>query len=396
MHPQSLTDTLVLITASPQGASVTEDAFLSPELPLLQKRFKRIIRFALSDRPSALERIPYHMTSTALRAAWKAIRRNESTITANGMAANAVWWRNRFSCLIKSGVINPERTLFYTFWFEAATTGLALLCRQYPLRIISRAHGYDIRNERSQWLRDITFRHLLKLFPACETSSRQLADKWSRYADKIVTARLGSMAPKSIAPPPVTNNPIHIVSCARLHPVKRVDRIAKVVTALAVIASHRTIKWTHFGGGENGEWNKVRHALSTTDSRNIEVFMPGAVDNDIVHAYYAENAVHWNILLSDNEGGAPISLCEAMSHGIPVVATKVGGSREIVADGINGLATEPDSESPEQLARRIISATDNPECYASLRANARITWEQELDAAKLRLEFVNAICGSHL
>jgi glycosyltransferase involved in cell wall biosynthesis len=58
-----------------------------------------------------------------------------------------------------------------------------------------------------------------------------------------------------------------------------------------------------------------------------------------------------------------------MVAGVPIVATAVGGSPEIVIDGKNGLIVPPaDSDA---LADAILRLLDNPELTQRLAANAR-------------------------
>jgi glycosyltransferase involved in cell wall biosynthesis len=57
--------------------------------------------------------------------------------------------------------------------------------------------------------------------------------------------------------------------------------------------------------------------------------------------------------------GHPIVLLEAMAVGLPVVATRVGGTTEIVIDGETGLMVPP--RNPSQLASAIITLMQNPD-----------------------------------
>ncbi len=69
--------------------------------------------------------------------------------------------------------------------------------------------------------------------------------------------------------------------------------------------------------------------------------------------------------------GLPYALLEAMSHGLCVVATRVGGMEEAVADGASGLLVPP--RDAEALARAIVRTLDEPETREALGAKARDT-----------------------
>ena len=68
----------------------------------------------------------------------------------------------------------------------------------------------------------------------------------------------------------------------------------------------------------------------------------GNVDNAEILKYYRENSIDCFALLSEHEG-APVSIMEAESAGIPIVATDVGGVRELV-DGNGFLLSSNPSE----------------------------------------------------
>ena len=72
------------------------------------------------------------------------------------------------------------------------------------------------------------------------------------------------------------------------------------------------------------------------------VEMPGAAEQGEVLRWWQRASV--GVLTSDNEG-MPVSLMEAAACGVPIVATRVGGIPELVADGVTGLLSPPGDAS---------------------------------------------------
>ena len=64
--------------------------------------------------------------------------------------------------------------------------------------------------------------------------------------------------------------------------------------------------------------------------------------------------------------GLPVIVLEAMAHAKPVIATPVGGTAELVADGETGLLVPP--RDPERLAEAIRSLAADPELRRRLGA----------------------------
>jgi sugar transferase (PEP-CTERM/EpsH1 system associated) len=90
-------------------------------------------------------------------------------------------------------------------------------------------------------------------------------------------------------------------------------------------------------------------------------------------------------VLSSTSEGIAITLLEAMAAGLPVVATTVGGNREVVADGETGLLVEPGS--PDALARVILSLVRDPARRQRMGAAGRRRAEEHFSLSRMAAEY---------
>ncbi len=141
--------------------------------------------------------------------------------------------------------------------------------------------------------------------------------------------------------------------------------------------------------GEGKERPRIE-ALCRRYGLEREVKLVGHQDD--VAPYYAMADV---VVIPSHSEGSPNVLLEAMASGVPVVATRVGGIPEIVAEGETGLLVPPHNpralaealvrllhcrEERERLAeaaRRVVASEYTPEAYErSLRRVYRRLWEE--------------------
>jgi glycosyltransferase involved in cell wall biosynthesis len=74
-------------------------------------------------------------------------------------------------------------------------------------------------------------------------------------------------------------------------------------------------------------------------------------------------------VLASRTEGLSVALLEAMACGLPVVASRVGGTPDVVQDDVNGLLFE--SENCSQLAQRLASMVTKRDSWADMGAHAR-------------------------
>jgi glycosyltransferase involved in cell wall biosynthesis len=79
----------------------------------------------------------------------------------------------------------------------------------------------------------------------------------------------------------------------------------------------------------------------------------------------------WGFVMPSRWEGMPNALLEAMACGLPCVATRVSGSEDIIADGVNGLLVEP--EHPAEMAQALHRILEDTELAQRLGREGRAT-----------------------
>jgi glycosyltransferase involved in cell wall biosynthesis len=116
----------------------------------------------------------------------------------------------------------------------------------------------------------------------------------------------------------------------------------------------------------------------------------GQVANSEVLDDYARQPYDWFINVSASEG-LPVSIMEVCSFGIPVIATDVGGTAEIVRDGCNGFLIDAEAGADViAAALKRVALLDEP-TRQQFRSAARQTWEAGFNADTNYRKFAAAV-----
>jgi len=90
-------------------------------------------------------------------------------------------------------------------------------------------------------------------------------------------------------------------------------------------------------------------------------------------------------VLSSLSEGLSNTILEAMSTGLPVVATRVGGADELVDDGRTGVLVPP--AQPDALATALASLIDDPAARRTMGAAGRLRAEREFSIARMAADY---------
>jgi len=155
------------------------------------------------------------------------------------------------------------------------------------------------------------------------------------------------------------NNRFVIGSSGRLFPVK--DYPFMVEVARAVQKMGGKVLFELAGDGPDGP--KVR-ALINRYGLNGTFVLKWHLDN--LTAFYQDIDLYLNTSIHE---GIPMGVLEAMAHGLPVVAPKVGGLPEIIDEGVQGFLIE--KRNPHLFGEKCMLLCDNHALWKDMSSAAR-------------------------
>lgn len=290
------------------------------------------------------------------------------------------WYEEKYVChRIKVDIL-------YSYWLLYGAYAVSRIkVKHREVLCITRAHGSDLysyASSRYMPFREYIFSNIDRVFCVSEHGRNYLKSLFPRCSDKVTVSRLGTLDPK-VVNSESKDGKFRIVSCSSLKPVKRVELIIRAISYTSE-KTDKEIIWTHIGDGPE---RKKLEALARSQLKreNVRYEFLGYLPHSDVLDYYTSNPVDVFINTSSSEG-LPVSIMEAMSYGIPVIATDVGGTSEIV-DNDNGFILNKDVSAEEigEILFRFINEGQNK--IAARRKNARRKWESFFDAEKNFKEF---------
>lgn len=214
--------------------------------------------------------------------------------------------------------------LCYDYWLSNSSIALIELKKKGKIRkLVCRAHRFDLYDEANREgivpFREFKVAGIDSIYTISKHGYNYLlAHTPSMYHNKINLRYLGVDGPNKV---PEKQHISIVVSCSNLLPIKQVNKIAESLREIK-----EPFKWIHFGDGPHYEYVKK---ITETFPEHIQVELKGFVANKDVLKFYENNYITCFISLSSSEG-LPVSMMEAQSFGIPIVAPPIYGIPEIV------------------------------------------------------------------
>ncbi len=150
----------------------------------------------------------------------------------------------------------------------------------------------------------------------------------------------------------IDRTPKRILTVARIMPQKNVINYIKAIKKVVDKGGMLRVDW--YGNSVDGNYyDECKQAVANNGLENIIFFHPAK--SNIIDEY--QNA-DWFCLPSLYEG-FPNVVCEAMSCGLPILASNVCDNTHIVTEGENGFLFNPLDE--DQIVNTLLKSLDTPE-----------------------------------
>jgi glycosyltransferase involved in cell wall biosynthesis len=162
----------------------------------------------------------------------------------------------------------------------------------------------------------------------------------------------------------------HIVMLARLEPAKGVPELLDALADPAI----RALPWRATLAGDGEDAYRRRAAELGIGDR---IAFPGWVGPDVVDRLLLEADI---LVLPSHFECLPVSLVEAMAHGVAVVTTPVGAVPEVVTDGESALLVPVRDKAA--LAAALGRLIQSPDLRDKIGAAGRVAYEGRLEASR--------------
>lgn len=287
---------------------------------------------------------------------------------------NAILFKKNIKNIIS---YNRKICLIYTYWYVHETLSSLLFSKKNYIPCITRTHRYDLYKivNNYQPYKIWMDQNITKIFFISQHGYNYYINEFVHSnSSKYSISYLGIINNYKIKTNINQSNYFMLCSCSRIIPIKRINLIIDALNNIDKIKIH----WIHIGDGYEIDSIKT-YANSLLNSKdNISFEFKGFISNEKVLEFYNENFIDCFISTSESEG-LPVSMMEAISFGIPIIATNVCGVSELVNSNI-GILLDSNC-STYDISNAIINYYNlSIEEKKKMRYSSRKLWEQSFNA----------------
>ena len=257
------------------------------------------------------------------------------------------------------------------------------MIKQYnkSCKVVTRGHGFEIFEDQTKDnlvpFRKFQYKYLDKLF----TDSKEGLTHLNNINKQININDISYVGTKDCGIGLFNCDlPFTIVTCSFVREIKRLHLMSNILKHLNFDVNWHVI-------GEGPDLNLVMEKNKILPS-NITVVYHGKKSRDEVLEFYKENHINLFVSLSSSEG-LPVSMMEAISFGIPLMSTDVGGCKEICNEKTGFLI--PLNFDNSIVANNITKFKNSVKNSINFRYGCRSFWKQNFDAQKNYHDFSRKI-----
>jgi glycosyltransferase involved in cell wall biosynthesis len=258
---------------------------------------------------------------------------------------------------------------------EFRSNVLGVLCsRKRPVRLVSTAHGW-ITNDLRGHAYTLADRMLLRRFDRVILVSHAMRRRLPRWwvpdervrvvHNALMTDSYGQAVLEAPRRAPDPRGPVRLLNVGRLSPEKGQPLLLEAVAALS-----KDFPGLHLSFAGTGPLEAPLMRLATELGLANRVDFLGYVAD--MPALYARTDL---VVQSSFTEGLPNVMLEVAYLGVPVVATDVGGTREVIEHGVSGWLVEPRSRESLELGLRRYLESPNSFVEMALTGRPRVTRE---------------------
>jgi len=220
-----------------------------------------------------------------------------------------------------------------------------------------------------------------KLIVVSADIKNNITNNFGIHEDKVQVIHNGTVV--------ITNNSrkrerefFTIGSAGRFFPIK--DYPLMVETAREVLKKTDKIRFELAGEGP-----ELERIIGLIQEYKIEKYfsLKGFVDD--MASFYSNIDLYMNTSFHE---GLPMSILEAMSHGIPIIALNTGGLKEILSDGLHGFLLE--GRDPKLIAEKCLQLFQDKEMLWRMGIASRDNIIKNFSYDKMAENYYNLYCNS--
>lgn len=260
-------------------------------------------------------------------------------------------------------ITQTDDLILYSYWLSFDAYACAKIKKAHPeMMAMSRAHSYELQLHRNACnpylMKDYTCANLDKIAFISKDALSSFLEYYAPIRKNIEVSYLGSTMNNTGYVKRENRDCLTILSCSSIIPIKQLDHMIEALSKW----TDGSVHWIHIGDG-----NEKANIISMAEEKlsgnlNVTYEFAGRMTNAQVHEYLQDGKIDVFVNMSKTEG-VPVSIMEAMSAGIPVIAPRMFGIPELIDDNC-GILFAPDGG--------VYALVESLERFSKLSINERL------------------------